>query len=66
MPIPDTGKAPLYSGAVDCVVKTVKMEGIRGLYKGNVHQPRLYSPSKIIFYEIFIDMFSNASLVFVY
>ena len=65
MPIPDAGKAPLYSGAVDCVVKTVKMEGIRGLYKGIVHHCRLYSPS-IIFYYIFSDMFSNASLVFVY
>ena len=49
MPIPDAGKAPLYSGAVDCVIKTVKLEGIRGLYKGNVYQSRSYQPSKILF-----------------
>ena len=34
MPVPELGKQPRYTGAVDCVVKTVKLEGVRGLYKG--------------------------------
>jgi len=34
MPLPEAGQLPRYSGAVDCVVKTVKLEGVRGLYKG--------------------------------
>ncbi|KAG6397522.1 hypothetical protein SASPL_143691 [Salvia splendens] len=28
------GKAPLYSGAVECAVNTVKAEGLMALYKG--------------------------------
>lgn len=34
MPVPEPGQAPRYTGAVDCVAKTVRLEGIRGLYKG--------------------------------
>ena len=34
MPKPAPGQPPLYSGTADCVMKTVKGEGIRGLYKG--------------------------------
>ncbi|KAG6382775.1 hypothetical protein SASPL_157515 [Salvia splendens] len=30
----EAGKAPLYNGAVDCVVNTVKAEGLMPLYKG--------------------------------
>ena len=37
MPIPELGQPPRYTGAVDCVVKTVKLEGLRGLYKGKFH-----------------------------
>ena len=28
------GQAPLYRGTWDCLTKTIKNEGIRGLYKG--------------------------------
>ncbi|KAB0795702.1 hypothetical protein PPYR_09763 [Photinus pyralis] len=34
MPIPAAGQSPLYSGTWDCMKKTVKLEGVRGLYKG--------------------------------
>ncbi|XVF39622.1 hypothetical protein PTKIN_Ptkin01aG0048500 [Pterospermum kingtungense] len=30
----EVGRVPLYSGAVDCLMKTVKREGFRALYKG--------------------------------
>jgi Mitochondrial carrier protein len=31
---PETGKGLLYKNIVDCFIKTVKIEGVRGLYKG--------------------------------
>ncbi|KAJ9581403.1 hypothetical protein L9F63_023418, partial [Diploptera punctata] len=34
MPKPAAGEAPMYTGALDCVTKTVRREGILGLYKG--------------------------------
>lgn len=34
MPLPKPGQAPLYSGTYDCLTKTIKAEGPRGLYKG--------------------------------
>lgn len=34
MPKVGPGESPLYKGTWDCVVKTVKLEGFRGLYKG--------------------------------
>ena len=34
MPKPKPGETPLYAGTLDCVKKTVKHEGVRGLYKG--------------------------------
>ena len=34
MPLPGPGQAPMYSGAIDCVKKTVANEGAKGLYKG--------------------------------
>ena len=33
-PKPSPGEPPLYTSAVDCTVKTIRNEGIRGLYKG--------------------------------
>ena len=36
MPVPEPGQKPIYSGAADCVIKTVKLEGIKGLYKGKL------------------------------
>ena len=34
MPVVGPGQSPLYSGTWDCLKKTVKLEGFRGLYKG--------------------------------
>lgn len=31
---PAAGEQPLYRNALDCFVKVVRMEGVRGLYKG--------------------------------
>ena len=36
MPVPEPGQPPRYSGAFDCVIKTVKLEGVKGLYKGKI------------------------------
>lgn len=36
------GQAPLYRGTWDCLTKTVKLEGVRGLYKGKQF-PHCYS-----------------------
>ena len=33
-PLPAAGEKPMYSGAMDCVKKTIAKEGPRGLYKG--------------------------------
>ena len=51
MPTPAPGQAPLYAGTVDCVLKTVKGEGVKGLYKGKnetVDQILLLSSFKIV------------------
>jgi len=34
MPLPKPGEKPMYTGMWNCVVKTVKREGVFGLYKG--------------------------------
>lgn len=34
MPPAQLGKIPIYTGAWDCAVKTVRKEGFFGLYKG--------------------------------
>ena len=33
-PLPAAGEKPMYSGAMDCVKKTIAKEGPKGLYKG--------------------------------
>lgn len=33
----ETPKAIKYDGAIDCMVRTLRTEGVRGLYKGYVH-----------------------------
>ena len=39
MPKPAPGQSPLYSGTWDCLTKTLKLEGIKGLYKGKTIIP---------------------------
>ena len=34
MPMPKPGEAPMYTGTLDCVKKTISLEGPKGLYKG--------------------------------
>jgi len=34
MPRPAPGESPLYKGTWDCMTKTVKLEGVKGLFKG--------------------------------
>lgn len=34
MPLPAAGAAPLYKGTYDCAMKTIRVEGFRGLYRG--------------------------------
>ncbi|KAL7739004.1 hypothetical protein ACLKA6_017680 [Drosophila palustris] len=34
MPRPAPGEKPLYSGTFDCAAKTIRQEGVRGLYRG--------------------------------
>ncbi|XP_018322635.2 congested-like trachea protein [Agrilus planipennis] len=34
MPLPKPGEVPLYTGTWNCIVKTVRNEGVLGLYKG--------------------------------
>ncbi|XP_068203985.1 mitochondrial carnitine/acylcarnitine carrier protein-like [Palaemon carinicauda] len=33
-PLPELGQKPLYQGALDCTIKTIKNDGFLGLYKG--------------------------------
>ncbi|TPX34661.1 hypothetical protein SmJEL517_g02721 [Synchytrium microbalum] len=33
-PLPEPGTAPRFRGAIDCFIKTVRSEGVLGLYKG--------------------------------
>jgi len=37
MPPVQLGKKPIYNGAWDCAIKTVKKEGFFGLYKGKTY-----------------------------
>ena len=37
MPHPAPGESPLYKGTWDCMTKTVKLEGVKGLFKGTVY-----------------------------
>ena len=34
MPNPLPGQAPMYTSTLDCVKKTIALEGPKGLYKG--------------------------------
>lgn len=57
---PGTGAA--YSSAVDCIVKSVRAEGVRSLYKGIVPRVGLIGPSAAIFfvsYEAAKTYFNN-------
>ena len=41
-------EAPLYSGPIDCVVKTARAEGITGLYKGFVPAYARLAPHRMV------------------
>lgn len=34
MPRPAAGEPPMYTGTLDCATKTIRNEGVKGLYKG--------------------------------
>jgi hypothetical protein len=47
MPLPAPGQLPLYTSTVDCVKKTVMKEGVQGLYKGKIFNPKISDSLKI-------------------
>ena len=59
MPIPEAGQPPRYTGAADCVMKTVKLEGIKGLYKGMLYNllPTSSQLSNILYDQNSVDRF---------
>lgn len=46
----EKGKAPPYTGAIDCVVKTVKAEGPMALYKGFIPTVSRQGPFTIVLF----------------
>lgn len=46
----DQGRLPLYKGALDCVIKTVKAEGVLALYKGFVPTVMRQGPYTIVLF----------------
>lgn len=34
MPVPKPGKPPLYTGMIDCFIKTIQMDGFKSLFRG--------------------------------
>lgn len=46
----EPGKAPLYSGVFDCLVKTVRAEGVMALYKGFVPILSRQAPFTIVLF----------------
>jgi solute carrier family 25, member 34/35 len=61
-PVSEAGVGTLYSGPVDCFMKTVKYEGVRGLYKGGLANYMRMAPQYIltfVFFEKFLIMSRN-------
>jgi len=59
------GKGTSYNGIVDCAVKTIKTEGVRGLYKGfTAHYMRLgpHTILTFVFWEQFKAMAARRGL----
>ena len=56
MPKPAPGQLPLYTGTWDCITKTVKNEGFRGLFKGmfSVSDKSYYIPT-ILYHSYSIE-----------
>lgn len=55
MPRPTNGQLPLYTGTWDCAVKTVKREGFKGFYKGNLfnYLIKIKNDYRVVTYKFF-------------
>eukprot|EP01012_Entosiphon_sulcatum_P066119 TRINITY_DN95206_c0_g1_i1.p1 TRINITY_DN95206_c0_g1~~TRINITY_DN95206_c0_g1_i1.p1 ORF type:complete len:289 (+),score=42.43 TRINITY_DN95206_c0_g1_i1:64-930(+) len=59
LPPPKAGEEPLFKGPVDCFMKTVKKEGVRGLYKGITAPMAGVGPVFALYFAAF-DVSANA------
>jgi len=52
-PVPTPGSPLLYTGTLDCFTKTIKAEGIRGLYKGFIPNWMRIGPHTIVTFIVY-------------
>ncbi|XWS25362.1 hypothetical protein CRYUN_Cryun27aG0062400 [Craigia yunnanensis] len=48
----EVGRPPLYNGAVDCLMKTVRSEGFRSLYKGFLPTVSRQGPFTVVLFDV--------------
>lgn len=55
-PTPTPGSSPLYSGTLDCFRKTIKAEGVHGLYKGFIPNWMRIGPHTIVTFIVYEEL----------